>query len=133
MQSSKIISTVTSCLVAQSCLTLATPRTVAHQAPLSMGFSKRTPHPLSPGNQMAAQTSPHSDVPVCGVKEEEKERGPSETRDWRGSMGRAPGLVGIIPPPGGQMNIQVTQGHFWKDCFFPLNCISTFAKPADCA
>ena len=28
-------------LVAQSCLTLATPWTVAHQAPLSMGFSRQ--------------------------------------------------------------------------------------------
>ena len=29
------------CLVGQSCLTLATPRTVAHQAPLSMGFPRQ--------------------------------------------------------------------------------------------
>ena len=29
------------CSVAQSCLTLATPWTVAHQAPLSMGFSRQ--------------------------------------------------------------------------------------------
>ena len=28
-------------LVAKSCLTLATPWTVAHQAPLSMGFSRQ--------------------------------------------------------------------------------------------
>ena len=27
--------------VAQSCLTLVTPRTVAHQAPLSLGFSRQ--------------------------------------------------------------------------------------------
>ena len=33
--------TVCVCLVAKSCLTLATPRTVAHQAPLSMGFSRK--------------------------------------------------------------------------------------------
>ena len=41
-------------LVAQSCPTLATPWTVAHQAPLSMGFSRQeywsgVPFP-SPGN-----------------------------------------------------------------------------------
>ena len=41
-------------LVAQSCPTLATPRTVARQAPLSMGFSRQEhwsglPFP-SPGN-----------------------------------------------------------------------------------
>ena len=29
------------CLVAQSCLTLVTPQTVAHQAPLSKGFSRQ--------------------------------------------------------------------------------------------
>ena len=29
------------CLVAKLCLTLATPWTVAHQAPLSMGFSRQ--------------------------------------------------------------------------------------------
>ena len=29
------------CLAAKSCLTLATPRTVAHQTPLSMGFSRQ--------------------------------------------------------------------------------------------
>ena len=28
-------------LVAKSCLTLSTPRTVAHQTPLSMGFSRQ--------------------------------------------------------------------------------------------
>lgn len=59
---------------------------------------------------MAVQTSPRSDVPVCGVKEEEKKRGPSETRDWRGSMGRAPSLVGIVPSPGGQVRMGVTPG-----------------------
>ena len=42
------------CLVAQSCLTLATPQTVAHQAPLFKGFSRqeywsRLPFP-SPGD-----------------------------------------------------------------------------------
>ena len=29
------------CLVTQSCLTLCNPRTVAHQAPLSMGFLRQ--------------------------------------------------------------------------------------------
>ena len=29
------------CSVAKSCLTLVTPRAVAHQAPLSMGFSRQ--------------------------------------------------------------------------------------------
>ena len=29
------------CVYTQSCLTLATPWTVAHQAPLSMGFSRQ--------------------------------------------------------------------------------------------
>ncbi|CAI9179050.1 unnamed protein product [Rangifer tarandus platyrhynchus] len=52
--------------------------------------------PCRPRSQMAAQTSPRSDVPVCGVKEEEK-RGLSETRDWRGNVGRAPGPVGHHP------------------------------------
>ena len=66
--------------------------------------------PCRPRNQMAVQTSPRSDVPVCGVKEEEKKRGPSETRDWRGSMGRAPSLVGIVPSPGGQVRLGVTPG-----------------------
>ena len=32
---------VSACIVAQSCLTLVTPWTVAHQAPLSMGFSRQ--------------------------------------------------------------------------------------------
>ena len=48
-------------LVAKSCLTLATPCSVAHQAPLSMGFSKQEywsglPFP-SPG-----------DLPSPGIK-----------------------------------------------------------------
>ena len=32
---------VSACIVAQSCLSLVTPWTVAHQAPLSMGFSRQ--------------------------------------------------------------------------------------------
>ena len=32
---------MSACIVAQSCLTLVTPWTVAHQAPLSMGFSRQ--------------------------------------------------------------------------------------------
>ena len=49
------------CLVAKSCLTLATPWTIAHWAPLSMGFSRQEywsglPFP-SPG-----------DLPVPGIK-----------------------------------------------------------------
>ena len=43
------------CLVAKSCLTLATPRTVAHKAPLSMGFSRQeywSGLPISPRDDL---------------------------------------------------------------------------------
>ena len=36
-----IAAALPSCLVAKSCLTLATPWTIAHQAPLSMGFPRQ--------------------------------------------------------------------------------------------
>ena len=55
-------------LVTQSCLTIATPRTVAHQAPLSMEFSRqgywsRLPFPSpgdlpDPGIQLASPGCP---------------------------------------------------------------------------
>ena len=50
--------------VTQLCLTLATPWTVAHQAPLSMGFSRqeywsRLPF-LSPGDLPDPETGPKS-------------------------------------------------------------------------
>ena len=52
------------CLVAESCLTLANPQTVAPQAPLSMGFSReeywsRLPFP-SPGDLPDLGTEPMS-------------------------------------------------------------------------
>ena len=51
-------------LVAQSCLTLETPRMVAHQAPLSIGFSRQEywsglPFP-SPGDLPDPGTEPGS-------------------------------------------------------------------------
>ena len=36
-------STICCCLIAKSCVTSATPWTVAHQAPLSMGFLRQEP------------------------------------------------------------------------------------------
>ena len=68
--------------VAQSCLTLLTPWTVAHQAPLSMAFSRREywsglpfpppgdlPHrgiePGSPALQADALTSEPAGKPIC--------------------------------------------------------------------
>ena len=54
------------CLVAQSCPTLATPLTVAHQAPLFMGFSRQEywselPFP-SPGDLSNPGIKPRSSV-----------------------------------------------------------------------
>ena len=51
-------------LVAQSCLTLATPWTAAHQAPLSMGFPRQeywsgVPFP-SPGDLSYSRIKPES-------------------------------------------------------------------------
>ena len=57
-------STFVVCLVAESCLTLATPQTVAPQAPLSTGFSREeywSPLPFpSPGDLPDLGTEPMS-------------------------------------------------------------------------
>ena len=52
------------CFVAQSCTTLCDPRTVARQAPLSMGFSRQEPGSrlpfLPPGDGPDPETEPGS-------------------------------------------------------------------------
>ena len=62
------------CLIAKSCLTLATPWTVAHQAPLSMGFPRQenwngwpfpSPGDLSdPGIESASPASQANSLPL---------------------------------------------------------------------
>ena len=49
------------CLAAQSCLTFATPGTVARQAPLSMGFPR-------PEYWTGLPFSPAGDLPDSGIK-----------------------------------------------------------------
>ena len=49
------------CLVAKSCPTLATPWTVAHQDPLSMGFSRQE-------YSCGLPSSPPGDLPDPGIK-----------------------------------------------------------------
>ena len=64
MISSQVIGGGGGGIVAQSCLTLETPWTVAHQAPLSMGFSRQEhwsglPFP-SPGDLPDPEIEPRS-------------------------------------------------------------------------
>ena len=61
-------------LIAKSCLTLATPWSIAHQAPLSMGFSRQEywcglPFPSSgdlPDTGIEARSALHADSCIAG-------------------------------------------------------------------
>ena len=60
----KVLVFICCCLVAKSCPTLATPWTLAHQAPLSMGFPRQEywsglPFP-SPGDLLDPDIEPRS-------------------------------------------------------------------------
>ena len=79
-----------SSLVAKSCLTLATPQTVAYQASLPMGFSRQEywsglPCP-SPGDLLSAGIKPRSPALLAGSLPSEP---PGKTRTEKGKWKRS--------------------------------------------